>query len=136
MLSTVQDLGRAGFGPLGVSACGAADPASLRIGNRLVGNPDSAAGIEMTLRGGTFRTDAPAVVAVCGSDFGASVPLWTATALAAGDVVAAGATRSGARCVLCIRGGVLVPAVLGSASTHLPSGIGGVDGRPLRKGDR
>jgi antagonist of KipI len=136
MLSTVQDLGRFGHGAIGVSACGAADPLSLRIGNRLVGNDDGAPAIEMTLRGGTFRTDAPAVVAACGSDFGASVPPWTAVELAAGAVVELGATRSGARCTLCIRGGVAVAPVLGSASTHLPSGLGGVEGRALRKGDR
>jgi biotin-dependent carboxylase-like uncharacterized protein len=136
MLSIVQDLGRFGFGALGVSASGAADPVSLRIGNRLVGNEDGAPGVEMTLRGGTFRADGPAVVALCGSDFGAKIPLWTAIPLAAGDVLATGATRSGARCTLCVRGGIRVPEVLGSASTHLPSGIGGVEGRALRKGDR
>lgn len=136
MFTTVQDLGRPGWGAAGVSACGAADAVSLRIGNRLVGNRDGAAGLEMTLRGGAFRTETSAVVAVCGSDFGASIPLWTATRLAAGEVVTVGATRVGARCTLCVRGGIAVPPVLGSASTHVASGLGGLDGRPLRKGDR
>jgi antagonist of KipI len=119
-----------------VSACGAADPVSLRIGNRLVGNDEGAPAIEMTLRGGTFRTDAAALVAVCGSDFGASIPLWAATRLSAGDSVTLGPTRGGARCTLCVRGGIAVPRVLGSASTHVASGLGGLEGRPLRKGDR
>jgi antagonist of KipI len=136
MFTTVQDLGRPGWGAAGVSACGAADPVSLRIGNRLVGNRDGAAAIEMTLRGGVFRAEASAVVAVCGSDFGASIPPWTATRLSAGDVVTVGATRAGARCTLCVRGGIAVPPVLGSASTHVASGLGGLEGRPLRKGDR
>ena len=52
--TTVQDLGREGFGPIGVSPSGAADPISLRLGNRLVGNDESAAGLEMMLLGGTF----------------------------------------------------------------------------------
>jgi antagonist of KipI len=136
MFTTVQDLGRPGWGAAGVSACGAADPVSLRIGNRLVGNRDGAAAIEMTLRGGAFRAEAPVLVAVCGSDFGSSIPAWTATRLSPGDLVKVGATRAGARCILCVRGGIAVPAVLGSASTHVASGLGGLEGRPLRKGDR
>ena len=54
LFTTVQDLGRPGFGPIGVSPSGAADPISLRLGNRLVGNADGAAALEMTLLGGTF----------------------------------------------------------------------------------
>ena len=52
--TTVQDLGRPGFGPMGVSAAGAADPTALRIANLLLGNPQNAAGLEMTLQGGQF----------------------------------------------------------------------------------
>lgn len=55
LLTTVQDLGREGFGPFGISPSGAADPVSLRLGNRLVENPETAAALEMTLVGGTFR---------------------------------------------------------------------------------
>ncbi len=73
MFTTVQDLGREGFGPMGVSASGAADPISLRIGNRLVGNPEGAAALEMTLIGGSFSFDRPATVALTGADFGASL---------------------------------------------------------------
>jgi antagonist of KipI len=135
MLSTVQDLGRFGHGVLGVPAGGAADPVSLRIGNLLVGNPEGSPGIEMTLTGASFRAEALTVVALCGSDFEASIGRFTPVALHAGDVVRIGATRAGARCTLCVRGGVDVPRALGSASTHLPSGIGGLEGRPLRKGD-
>ncbi len=72
LLTTVQDLGREGFGPMGVSASGAADAISLRIGNRLVGNAESAAGLEMTLLGGSFLFPEGAVVALTGSDFGAT----------------------------------------------------------------
>jgi biotin-dependent carboxylase-like uncharacterized protein len=136
MQSTIQDLGRFGMGILGVSAAGTADSVSLRIGNRLVGNQDGAPAIEMTLRGASFRTDAPAIVAVSGSDFGASIPLWTAAEIPAGGMITTGATRSGARCLLCVRGGVRVPPVLGSASTHLGSRIGGYEGRALKTGDK
>jgi len=70
LFTTVQDLGREGFGPMGMSASGAADPISIRIGNRLVGNTEGAAALEMTLVGGIFRFEHEAVIAVTGADFG------------------------------------------------------------------
>ena len=140
LLTTVQDLGREGFGPIGVSASGAADPISLRLGNRLVGNVESAAGLEMTLLGGTFLFPQGAVLALTGSDFGATldgaaVALGESLEVAPGQTLRLGSTRSGARCYLCVRGGIAVAPFLRSASTHLLSGLGGFDGRPLREGD-
>ena len=140
MLTTVQDLGREGYGPLGVSASGAADAASLRVGNRLVGNAQGAAALEMTLLGGTFVFPDGAVIALTGSDFGAAlddVPLdmWASVAVKPGQTLKCGATMSGARCYLCVQGGIEVKRFLGSASTHLLSGVGGFAGRALRKGD-
>jgi antagonist of KipI len=140
LFTTVQDLGREGFGPLGVSASGAADPISLRLGNRLVGNAEGAAGLEMTLLGGTFVFPDGAVLALTGSDFGATldgkpVGLWTPVEASPGQVLRLGPTRSGARCYLCVQGGIAVKLFLGSASTHILSGLGGHEGRALRKGD-
>jgi len=140
LLTTVQDLGRPGFGPLGVSPSGAADPVALMLGNRLAGNPDGAAALELTLVGGTFVFPEGAVIALAGSDFcatldGRPVAVWTAHAVRPGQSLQMGATRSGARCYLCVRGGIDVPPVMGSRSTHLLSGLGGLEGRALRKGD-
>ena len=140
LLTTVQDLGREGFGPLGVSPSGAADPISLRIGNRLVGNSESAAGLEMTLLGGTFLFPQPATIALTGSDFGATLdgaPLapWNSTEVSSGQTLRVASTRSGARCYSSLHGGIIVNPLLGSASTHLLSGLGGYQGRALRKGD-
>jgi antagonist of KipI len=140
LLTTVQDLGREGFGPLGVSPSGAADAISLRVGNRLVDNVEGAAALEMTLLGGTFRFPEGSVVTLAGSDFGAmlgEVPVspWTSVKVPAGGVLQVGPTRSGARCYLCVRGGIVEPLFLGSASTHLLSGLGGREGRALRKGE-
>lgn len=140
MLTTVQDLGREGFGPLGVSPSGAADPISLRVGNRLVGNPEGAAGLEMTLLGGSFQFSQGAVAALTGSDFGATLdghPLepWGSFEAKPGQSLRLGPTRGGARAYLCVRGGISVKLFLGSASTHLLSGLGGHEGRALRKGD-
>jgi antagonist of KipI len=141
LFTTVQDLGREGFGPMGVSPSGAADAISLRIGNRLVGNPESAAALEMTLIGGAFTFERAAIIAVTGADFGPSwdglaLPMWTSIEIRDGQTVRFEPTRSGARAYLCIQGGIAVEPFLGSASTHVLSGLGGFEGRALRKGDR
>jgi antagonist of KipI len=140
LFTTVQDLGRPGFGPIGVSASGAADPTALRLANLLLGNPQNAAGIEMTLQGGQFLFPEGALVAFGGSDFGAAmdgqqVPPWTTHEVRPGQPVTLGRTGSGARCYLCVRGGIRVPLILGSAGTDVVSGLGGLDGRALRRGD-
>jgi antagonist of KipI len=140
LLTTVQDLGRDGFGPMGVSASGAADAIALRLGNRLVGNAEGAAGLEMALLGGSFLFPEGGGIALTGSDFGATldqepVGLWTSVEVRAGQRLRLGPTKSGARCYLSVQGGVAVQPFLGSASTHLLSGLGGFEGRALRKGD-
>ncbi|MGB7846633.1 MAG: biotin-dependent carboxyltransferase family protein [Candidatus Acidiferrum sp.] len=138
--TTVQDLGRVGFGPLGVSPSGAADPIALRLGNLLVGNETWAAALEMTLLGGTFVFPEGAVIALAGADFGATmngrpVKMWTSHAVSPGMKLALGGTKDFARCYLAVAGGIQVDSFLGSASTHLLSGLGGHQGRALRKGD-
>ncbi|MFI5360997.1 MAG: biotin-dependent carboxyltransferase family protein [Elusimicrobiota bacterium] len=138
--TTVQDLGRPGHGEIGVSPSGAADRTALRLGNLLVGNAESSAALEMTLLGGTFEFGARSTIALTGSDFGAAldgepVDLWEAKEVRPGQVLACEASRGGARCYLCVAGGLNVPPVLGSASTHLASGLGGWHGRALREGD-
>jgi len=140
MLTTVQDLGRAGFGMLGVSASGAADPVALRLGNLLVGNEPGAAALEMTLTGGTFVFPEGAVVALTGADFapslnGRPIELWTPHAAFPGSRLILGPTKDFARAYLAVAGGVRVNPFLNSASTHLLSGLGGFEGRALRKGD-
>jgi len=128
-LTTVQDLGRHGYAHLGVSASGAADALSLRAANRLVGNHENAPALEMTLAGGAFEFEPPAVVALTGAAFEADLAMWRAAEVRALRV---GPSRDGARCYLAVRGGIDVPLVMGSASTHVVTGLGG---RPLRKGD-
>jgi antagonist of KipI len=138
--TSVQDLGRPGYGPVGVSPSGAADPVSLRLANLLVGNPPESAALEMTLLGGSYIFPEGSVIALVGADFGASLdgrPLaeHAPHAVMPGGKLRLGQTRSGARCYLAVAGGVHVPSVLGSASTHLLSALGGFNGRALQKGD-
>jgi antagonist of KipI len=140
LLTTVQDLGRYHLGPLGMPAAGAADPIALRLANRLAGNEEGTAALELTLTGGTFVFRFGAVAALAGSDFAATLdgvpmPPWTSRRIAPGQTLTLGGTRSGARCYLAVQGGILVKPVGGSASTHVPSGTGGMEGRALRSGD-
>ena len=140
-LTTVQDLGRPGHAAEGVSASGAADPLALRIGNRLVGNEERAAAFEMTLVGGSFRFEGEGVVALAGAEAGArigdrAVSLWCPADVRAGETLVCSGLRGGARLYLCVRGGLSVPLVFGSASTHVLTGSGGHEGRAARAGDR
>jgi antagonist of KipI len=138
--TTVQDFGREGFGVLGISASGAADTVALRLGNLLLENKAGAPALEMTLTGGTFLFPDGAVICLAGANFDAQVEgqaleLWRPHAILPGKRVAFGATRDYARCYLCVAGGFGVEEFLGSASTQLLSGLGGWEGRALRKGD-
>jgi len=140
LLTTVQDLGRYGYAHLGVSASGPADSLSARIANRLVGNQDNSSVLEMTLVGGRFEFGSDSRIALTGADLGASldgtpIPLYETVHVTAGAVLRCGSAAVGARCYLAVTGGFDAPLVLGSASTHLTSGIGGLAGRALMRGD-
>ena len=130
--TTVQDLGRFGYAQYGISASGAADPLALRAGNLLVGNAENAPALEMTLTGGEFAFEGPAIVALTGADFGASIPTWEPVEIRPGETLRLGPARQGARCYLAVRGGLDVPLIMGSASVHVMTGVGG---RAQRKGD-
>lgn len=140
LATTVQDLGRPGFYHLGLPVSGAMDRFALRTANRLVGNPDGAACLEITFLGPELRFRADAVVAVTGADMppkveGVEQPGWTSFAVRAGEVLSFGFLRAGARAYLALAGGIDVPEVLGSRSTYVLGALGGFEGRALRAGD-
>ncbi|WP_425302315.1 biotin-dependent carboxyltransferase family protein [Nocardia neocaledoniensis] len=137
-LATVQDLGRPGWFDSGVGQSGAADRASLRLANRLVGNPEELAAIEVLLGGLTLRADGHLTVAVTGAATPATVdgtPVGHASVLelAEGQVLRLGYATSGLRSYVAVRGGIDVPMVLGSRSRDTMSGIGP---EPLRAGSQ
>jgi len=139
-LTTVQDAGRPGHAHLGISASGAADALALRLGNLAVGNDPGDAALEMTLVGGLFVFEAEVSVALTGADFSATlagkpVSPWQVIRVAAGEFLECTAVRTGVRGYLCVQGGIQVPKVLGSASTHLLTALGGHHGRALVAGD-
>jgi biotin-dependent carboxylase-like uncharacterized protein len=144
-LTTVQDAGRPDWTHLGVPTGGACDRWSLAVANLLAGNGPGAAALEMTIAGGTFRATAPVRIGIAGADLGGHVRE-TSRRLSAGrsHEVAAGSTiafpgvadiAAGARAYLALPGGIDVPEVLGSRSTALAAGFGGLDGRALQSGD-
>jgi antagonist of KipI len=142
LYSTIQDAGRHGFGHLGVRYAGAADDLALAAANLLVGSGADAAGIEMTLLGGTFAVEADMTVAITGADMEARVPEERQTlavgqshALRAGTTLAFSGATDGARTYLALPGGVAAQEALGSASTDPVAGFGGLDGRALQPGD-
>ncbi len=139
-LSTVQDLGRTGSQSLGFPVSGAMDTRALRIGNLLVGNPEGAAAVEMTLSGMTVEFTAAGVIALTGADMmptlnGEPMPVWTAVYVHAGDRLVCGAAVRGLRAYFCVAGGIDVPEVMGSRSTALKVALGGFEGRKLAAGD-
>ncbi len=135
LLTTIQDLGRFGLAHLGISAAGAADALSLRIANRIVGNDENAAAMEMTLVGAILRFRQSCTIALAGATVTSSVLMLEAVRMEADSILECGPLRDGARTYLAIGGGIDVPKVLGSASTHLAAGFGGFQGRALKKGD-
>jgi biotin-dependent carboxylase-like uncharacterized protein len=147
VLASVQDLGRHGHRQLGICPGGALDVLALTLANRLVGNADGAAGLELTMGGCELQFEADTRIALTGDDFGASldgVPLWPcwSVPVAAGQTLrlaganAPGVKKVGLRSWLAVAGGIDVPQILGSRSTDLKAGFGGHEGRALRKGDR
>jgi len=141
MLTTIQDQGRWSLQSRGVTVAGPMDPVSHRLANLLVGNDADAATLEVTLLGPQLEFEDERVIAVTGAAFEILVDSKPMTMHAPFDVSAEsqlrfGARRHGARAYVAIAGGIVVPRTLGSRSTHLISGMGGIDGRPVRAGDR
>lgn len=135
-LTTVQDLGRRGLAALGVGASGAADRGSLQLANRLVGNVEGAAALELTLGGLRLRVDGAAIIALTGAPCpvtvgGRSMGMNGPIAVRPGEVIVVGTPAEGVRTYLAVRGGVAVPPVLGARSTDTLSGLGP---EPVRAG--
>lgn len=138
--SAIQDLGRNGYQNQGIGESGAMDDLAARTANVLLGNPDNTAVIEITLGAAAFRIGKTQWFALTGADLSATVddrpvPLCAPILLESGSLLRFGNAKRGCRAYLAVRGGFAVDPVLGSASTDASAGLGGVDGRWLRRGD-
>ncbi|WP_433749947.1 biotin-dependent carboxyltransferase family protein [Paenibacillus amylolyticus] len=140
LLSTVQDEGRTGYRRYGIHPGGVMDTFAARAANMLVGNSRHAAVLEMTMTGPELRFQESQLISLCGADLTATVdhlpvPLWRPVLVRAGSVLKFGSCRHGLRGYLAFAGGIAVPEVMGSRSTDLKTGLGGVEGRALHVGD-
>lgn len=141
LLTSVQDLGRFGMQHFGVPVSGAMDGYALRVANRLVGNDDNHAVLEVTLAGPVLEFTADTLIALSGGDLDANIdskrlpmhrPVWVAR----GRRLSFGRCIAGCRAYLAFAGGIDVPPVLGSRSTYMRAALGGLCGRALKAGDR
>jgi len=140
LLTTVQDLGRFGYGRYGVAPSGALDSFSLRVANLLVGNSEGCAGLETVLMGLRVRALAEGVIAITGGDLQPQlnktpIAMWHSQRLKKDDVLSFSGPRNGCRAYIAVQGGIAVPKIMDSSSTNLSSGFGGYEGRPLKSGD-
>lgn len=141
--ATIQDYpGRIGLQSRGLFPAGPVDHLAFRLANVLVGNDPGAAALEIPMGRFTARAHFRGLVALCGADGadptvnGRPVPMWQAFELRPGDVLSCGAAKGpGFRLYLALSGGIDVPPVLGALALHTMGGIGGMDGRPLIRGD-
>lgn len=156
-LTTVQDLGRSGYGKWGYRRCGACDKYAMQLANILAGNDVEADGtsgaaetggfgttgapvLEFTLSGGKIRFTAECVIAVTGADMspkldGEPFSMYQPKAVRAGQILELGFAKDGLRTYLAVSGGLALLEVMGSCSTDATCGIGGLEGRALMAGD-
>ncbi len=144
-LTTVQDMGRRGYGDKGWQESGCCDKYALRRANLLAGNRtdengQEKAGLEMTLQGPSIRFLGNGIIALAGADMGFSlneepIPMYQPVSVREGDVFTTGMAVSGLRGYMAFWGGIDVPVVMGSRSTNIKCRTGGFRGRALRAGD-
>ncbi|OZB98392.1 biotin-dependent carboxyltransferase family protein [Paenibacillus sp. XY044] len=140
LLATIQDLGRSGYGKYGVIVSGSMDRFAHRTANWLVGNDEGDAVIEVTWSGMSLRLEREMWIALTGGDFspqidGIPVPMWRPVFVRKGSILAFTGPKNGCRTYMAVAGGIGVPEVLGSRSTYIRAGIGGMKGRALKSGD-
>lgn len=139
-LTTVQDFGRFGYQQFGVSASGVMDPRAMSFANALVDNPDDEAVLECTLMGPELKFEQANVIAITGGDLqpvldGTPVAGYRAIPVAAGQTLRFAGPKTGLRAYIAFAGGLDIPLVMGSRSTHMKAKIGGFRGRKLEQGD-
>ncbi len=141
-LTTLQDYpGRVGYWDVGVPPSGPFDSLSFRLGNRLLGNPADAAGLEITLQGPELQFRADTRIALTGARIdaqldGEPVSPWQAFTVRAGQTLTLGTVQgAGVRAYLLVAGGIQCPPYLGSRATFTLGKFGGHAGRAVRAGD-
>jgi antagonist of KipI len=140
LLTTVQDLGRAGYRKDGIIVSGAMDTLALEVGNLLLGNDAAEAGLECTILGPNLLFETDQLVAITGGNLNPMVndqpvKMWRPVFIPKGSMLCLGSATEGCRAYITVFGGFDLPRVLGSYSTYLKAGFGGYKGRVLKKDD-
>lgn len=140
-LTTLQDAGRAGYRHLGIPESGAADKLSFALANFMLGNQWNAPALECTLGGLHIRAQVDTYLAIAGAEMwaqvnGQNVANNSAFPMKAGDILTLSFARKGVRAYIAVAGGFRGNPMMGSVSTYAPAGLGGIDGRALRIGDK
>lgn len=138
--TTIQGGARSGFRHFGMPWSGPADPLSMSLANRLVGNEPAAAALEITLMGASFEFETDAWIGLAGAACkphlnGATIGQHQTLAVKKGDVLELPPVTGGCRVYLAIAGGFVADVFMGATSTYLPAGLGGHEGRALKEGD-
>lgn len=146
ILTTMQDLGRRGKQDVGVPVSGAIDDIAFRLANAILGNDPGAAALEITLIGPKLEFTTANWIAISGADLSPSliraetspsaIEMNKAVRVESGDIIEFGKRRSGLRAYLAVGGGFQAEELFGSVSTHVRSGLGGLEGRAIKSGDR
>lgn len=141
LFTTVQDEGRYGYQQFGVTPSGPMDARSLHIANILAGNPMGEGALELTFQGPVLQFEEDNIIAVTDAEMhptvnGAAIPMYQAVLVHKGDVLRFQFASNGSRSYVAFAGGLDIPLVMGSKSTLVSKGLGGLDGRKLKKGDR
>lgn len=137
---TIQDAGRHGFSKWGVNPGGWMDEFAAVAANALVGNPSNHPVLEIHFPASTIKFETPCLLTICGADFSPHInnipiPCWKPVYVPGGSILTFTAHRWGARAYMAVHGTIAADRWLGSVSTNLKVGRGGIQGRPLRKGD-
>lgn len=140
ILTTIQDIGRFGYSQFGVPYSGALDSFSYRIANILVNNPENEACLETMIMGLKLKSLGEFLIAITGADLtpfknDEPIKMWKPNLIKKSDIITFKRVRTGCRAYLSVSGGLAVSKVMGSYSTYLSGKFGGLEGRPLRKGD-
>ncbi|MCJ7842601.1 biotin-dependent carboxyltransferase family protein [Lederbergia sp. NSJ-179] len=140
MQTTIQDLGRHGWQSYGISVCGAMDHWAARLANFVLDNDENEAVIEMAFRGPTLKIQKNLILAIFGADMGAEwngrrMEIGKPIFVQKGDILTFSYAKDGTRTYLAVKGGFFIEKVLNSYSTDMRTGMGGICGRALKKGD-
>lgn len=140
LLTTIQDIGRIGYGQYGIPTAGVMDNLSLQLANILVGNNSYEAALEITLIGPKIEFQSNLIIAITGGDITAKInekeiEMYKTIYVNNGDILSFGKLVNGCRAYLAVSGGFDIESVMGSKSTYLRGALGGHKGRKLRMGD-